>query len=126
MLKSEVDYEFEAKFVFSIGLLLMLSGSLWADTVYTYTGQPSTNFGGVDSCTNGVGECSLSGSLTYAAPLPPDARIWSSGNSPGGQNPVFVPLLSFSFTDGVHTLSGTEPFGPNGFPGAGLFLRNWT
>jgi hypothetical protein len=112
----------------SLCLLLSVFGfapSARADgfTTYTYIGQPFTDFFGGDSCSNGVGECSLSGSLNYASPLPPNARIWSIGNSPGGQNPVFVPLLSFSFTDGVHTLNGTGPFfGPNGFP-AELFLE---
>ena len=72
-------------------------------TTYTYTGQPFAPAftGGVDSCTDGVGECSLSGSLTLASPLPPNLSFLTGAVTP----------LSFSFTDGVHTLNNTDSTG---------------
>jgi hypothetical protein len=62
-------------------------------TTYTYTGQPFTNFFGVDSCTNGVGQCSLSGSVTLASALQPNSFFFTGAP------------LSFSFTDGVSTIN---------------------
>ena len=80
---------------------LAFAPSARADTTYTYTGLPFTDVFGVDSCINGVGECSLSGTITLASPLAPLS------------SPLVTPL-SFSFTDGVHTLDNTnsiaEPF----------------
>jgi hypothetical protein len=94
--------------LFGVGLICSLFAfgvvpSARADgiTTYTYTGQPfAASFtGGVDSCTNGVGECNLSGTLTLSSPLPPNL-------------PPFTPVtpLSFSFTDGVHTLTSDGTF----------------
>jgi hypothetical protein len=64
-----------------------------ANTTYTYTGQPFVGFSGTDSCSGGVGQCSISGSFTVAAPL--------------GDNFAFSEIapLSFSFTDGVTTIT---------------------
>jgi hypothetical protein len=64
-----------------------------ANTTYTYTGQPFVGFSGTDSCSGGVGECSISGSFTVATPL--------------GDNFAFSEItpLSFSFTDGVTTIN---------------------
>jgi hypothetical protein len=50
-----------------------------ADAIYTYTGQPFTNFSGGDSRTNGVGECSLFGTVTFFSPLPPNSTFSVSG-----------------------------------------------
>jgi hypothetical protein len=65
-----------------------------ANTItYTYTGNPLTIFLGSFACPP---ECSVSGSFTVAQPL--------------GPNLVFVPItpLSFSFTDGNVTLTGSN------------------
>jgi hypothetical protein len=74
-----------------------------ADATYTYTGQPFTYFQGADSCTNGVGECSLSGTVTFASPLPPNHEEPLPAGCCGSLSP-----LSFSFTDGVHTLNSSN------------------
>jgi hypothetical protein len=78
--------------LFAIGLV----PSANADTVYTYTGNPFAEFFGVDSCSMGVGECSLSGSFTVASPLP-DNRAFGA-----------ITPLSFSFTDGVNTITSAD------------------
>jgi hypothetical protein len=86
-----------------------------ADAIYTYTGQPFTNFLGGDSCTNGVGECFLSGAITFASPLLPNSVFSISGNFGGS---VVLPpnLLAFSITDGVQSFNnesvGTFDGGP--------------
>jgi hypothetical protein len=75
--------------------LVMLASVLpaSADTTYTYTGQPFVGFSGTDSCSGGVGECSISGSFTMASPL--------------GDNFAFSEITppSYSFTDGVNTIT---------------------
>jgi len=86
--------------VFGIVLICSLvafgfAPSARADAIYTYTGQPFNIFSGGDSCTNGVGECSISGTITFASPLLPNMPLTS------------VAPLSFSFTDGVNTLNNT-------------------
>jgi PEP-CTERM motif len=75
-----------------------------ADTTYTYTGQPFTNFSGADSCTNGVGECFLSGTITFASPFPSNSVFSIFGDF---DEPVALPpnLLSFSISDGVQSFS---------------------
>lgn len=85
-----------AKFVFSIGLLgllcLMLPGSLRANTLYTYTGNAFTEFSGSYACPP---ECSITGSFTVAAPLPPNmVFIQQYGDN--------IHAISYDFTDGVH------------------------
>jgi hypothetical protein len=67
-----------------------------ADTTYVYTGNPFNAWGGTDSCSMGVGECSLSGSFTVAAPLPANMAFGS------------VTPVSFSFTDGVNTITSAD------------------
>jgi PEP-CTERM motif len=74
-----------------------------ADTTYTYTGTPFTEFLGADACTAGVGECHISFSFTVASLLP-DNFVSLAGAT--GQ-PGFTPL-SFSITDGVHTLTNVD------------------
>jgi PEP-CTERM motif len=76
-------------------------------TTYTYTGQPFTSFFGNFSCANGVGECSLSGTVTFASLLPPNSEIIVPGsymNSPIPPNAVALTPLSVS-------LSAEAPFG---------------
>ncbi len=80
-------------FVICALFIIGLAPSAVADTVYTYSGQPFTTFSGVDSCINGVGECHLSGFFTVASPI-----IGAVGVTP----------LSFSFTDGVHTITKAD------------------
>lgn len=83
--------------VFSL-FLIGLAPSASADTTtYTYVGNPFTIFFFGDSCTLGVGQCSISGSFTLAAPLP-DNLPFSS---------IFPLPPMFSFTDGVTTLTQT-------------------
>jgi hypothetical protein len=105
-----------------VGMLLLgflsaivLAAPASADTVYTYTGNPFTGFQGNDACTAGVGECQLSLSFTLTSPLP--ANFGSDGFGFIAQ----VTPLSFSMTDGVHTLTqfNSAPFllvgtGPSG------------
>lgn len=86
-----------------IGVLLILSlfaislaPSASADsTTYTYVGNPFTTFYSGDSCHSGVGQCSISGSFTLAAPL--------SDNLPFSD--IFPLPTAFSLTDGVTTLT---------------------
>ena len=91
---------------------IVLAPSATADTVYTYTGNPFTEFQGTDACIGGVGECSITLSFTLAFPLP--------ANFGSGFLTLVTPL-SFSMTDGVHTLTqlNSTPFflvetGPTG------------
>jgi hypothetical protein len=67
-----------------------------ADTTYVYTGNPFNEFFGADSCSMGVGECALSGSFTVAAPLAANMAFGS------------VTPVSFSFTDGVNTITSAD------------------
>jgi hypothetical protein len=79
--------------LFAIGLAPSASADT---TTYTYVGNPFTIFfPGIDSCTLGVGQCSISGSFTLAAPLP-DNLPFSS---------IFPLPTTFSLTDGVTTLT---------------------
>jgi hypothetical protein len=73
--------------LFTIGL----APSASADAVYTYTGNAFTSFSGVDSCTSGVGECSISGSFTLSSPLPDSATF-----------PTSPTPTKYSFTDGTN------------------------
>jgi hypothetical protein len=58
-----------------------------------YTGNAFNQFSGTDSCSGGIGECSLQGSFTVANPLAPDL------------NDVAINLESFSLTDGNTTIT---------------------
>ncbi len=91
-----------ALLVFSLFAIGSAPSALADSATYTYSGQPFAPAftSGVDSCTSGVGECSLSGSLTLASPLPPNLLHYTT-----------VAPLSFSFTDGVHILDNTDSTG---------------
>jgi hypothetical protein len=87
----------------ALGLLLeyvlfaiALVPTAYADTTYVYTGNPFASFFGADSCSMGVGECSLSGSFTVAAPLGDNLALGS------------ITPLSFSFTDGVNKITSAD------------------
>jgi hypothetical protein len=87
-------------FLFSSALsILVLLMPARADTVYSYTGNPFTNgvtqFGGLTSLPFGpfTASDSVSGSFTVATPLGPALHLVT-----------FTPA-SFSFTDGVDTLT---------------------
>jgi hypothetical protein len=95
-----------AKFVFSIGLLgllcLILPGSLRADTVYTYTGNPYT------TC---FGSYASSGS-TCATPVPSlTVTIDTTLSGSALDNLAYGALggvTSFTITDGVETLTSAD------------------
>jgi hypothetical protein len=85
-----------------VGMLLLcfmsaivLAPPASADTLYTYTGNPFTQFQGTDSCTAGVGECSITLSFTLASPIPNNFGFFIAQVFP----------LSFSMSDGVHNLT---------------------
>jgi len=84
-----------AKFVFSIGLLgllcLMLPGSLRAQTIYTYTGNPYTFCGGTYTC-NGTTPFL---SITFDTSLTGAALDGLSGDN------ITATVQSLSFTDGT-------------------------
>ena len=83
--------ESAVKFLLSLGLLcLMLPCSLWADTIYTYTGNTDGLCEGVYYC-NGTRQLSMS--ITFDVPLAGDQL----DNLPLGP----VPVSSFSITDGT-------------------------
>lgn len=89
-----------------VGMLLLcslcaivLASPATADTVYTYTGNPFTFFIPPDACTEGVGECQISLSFTLASALPANFGLGFGGSV------TLVTPLSFSITDGVHTLA---------------------
>jgi hypothetical protein len=60
---------------------------------YSYTGQPFNLWEGTFSCTLGVGECGMSGSFTVATALGDNLDL------------AEVTPTSYSFTDGVQTLT---------------------
>jgi hypothetical protein len=82
---------------------IVLATPARADTTYTYTGNPFTLVQPGDSCVNGVGECRLTGSFTVSG----------TGVGPNLVNPVALFPTSFSFTDGVNTLTNLN-FAANG------------
>lgn len=69
-----------------------------ADTLFTYTyaGQPFNTWAGGDSCSGGVGECSLSVTFTLGSALGPN--LVDTTVSP----------LTYTFFDGVNTLNQTN------------------
>jgi hypothetical protein len=87
-----------------LGAILCVPGLTRADTTYTYTGQPFNQFFGTDSCSGGVGQCSLQGSFTVAGPLASDLTD------------VAINPTSFSLTDGNTTITDA-----NLYPGSFAF-----
>ncbi|MGH9510709.1 MAG: hypothetical protein ACRD2U_01090 [Terriglobales bacterium] len=89
-----------------LAFVLCLLGAVpaLADTVYTYSGNPFSNFSGTDACSAGIGECSLQGWFAVASPLAADLT-----------NAAITPE-SFSFTDGGVTITNLtvnpDPAGP--------------
>jgi hypothetical protein len=83
-----------AKFVISIGLLgllcLMLPGSLRADTLYTYTGNPFNSCSGTYA--NLDGSCSGAVSVTFDV----TGNVDGLNNVSGG----YISVTSFTFSDG--------------------------
>jgi hypothetical protein len=97
-----------------------------ADTIYTYTGQPFTNFSGLASCTNGVGACALSGTIDLASPVPANSQVVVSScveANPGdcSGHPPNVGLLSWSFTVGQHDTIDNNTL--NSYSPADIFLE---
>jgi hypothetical protein len=81
-------------FAFSV-LAIGLAPPANADTVYTYTGNVFDSFKGNFECPP---ECRIMGSFTLAQPLPPNLTF------------VTISPKSFSFTDGMVTLTPANSF----------------
>jgi hypothetical protein len=80
-------------------LLFLLIGAAFsqptfADTVYTYTGNPFNEFEGL-TCPL---DCAISGSFTVASPLPDNLALG------------LIATLAFSFTDGNITINKSSVF----------------
>ena len=75
-----------------IGALTLFAVTSRADTTYMYAGNPFNQFGGSAVCPP---QCSFSGFFTVAAPLPDSSTVG------------FAPL-TFSFTDGLSTITQTN------------------
>jgi PEP-CTERM motif len=74
-------------------------------TTYTYTGNPFTTAAAPFTTSD-----SISGSFTTSSPIAPNTGNFSSG--PFGPSVLAVPILdvtSFSFSDGVDTITDTSP-----------------
>jgi len=69
-----------------------------ADATYQYTGEPFTTWYGDDSCVSGVGECQITGTVTFASVLPDNLTIPACCS-------LDATALSWSFTDGFYTLN---------------------
>jgi hypothetical protein len=82
-----------ASLLFSLFAICFATPAHAAPITYDYTGQPFNLWGGTFSCSGGVGECEITGSFTVAAPLGDNLNLAS------------VTPLSYSFTDGVQTLT---------------------
>jgi hypothetical protein len=80
--------------ILAIVLTFAVGATARADVVYTYTGNPFTNFGGTDACPS---TCAITGSFTVAQAL--------ADNLSYDALVANVTPLAFSFTDGVHTLT---------------------
>jgi len=74
----------------SLIALTSLSAPVFADNIYTYTGNAFTYFGGSDQCPS---FCSVTGSFTVAAPLTADMPLTA------------ITPESFSFTDGSNIIT---------------------
>ena len=73
--------------------------SVFADTVYTYTGHPFTAFFGAQC----PPVCGLSGSLTFWVPLAPDIPFPGPNATPADL--IWSFPEAFSFTDGSATIT---------------------
>jgi hypothetical protein len=71
-----------------------------ADATYQYTGQAFTSWFGDDSCVADVGQCQITGTVTFASTLPDDLTVVCCT--------LNVTALSWSFTDGFYTLDQTN------------------
>ena len=69
-----------------------------ADATYQYTGQPFTSWYGGASCTKGVGQCQITGTVTFATALSDNLAMPPCCE-------VNEHALSWSFTDGFDTLT---------------------
>jgi PEP-CTERM motif len=87
--------------------VLTLAGSARADAIYSYAGSAFTNFTAPYSCSVGIGQCALSGTLTLAQALPAS----STTNIQFPAAPGDITALSWRFTDGnfVWTPSNSNP-----------------
>jgi hypothetical protein len=96
------------KLLLSLGLLcLMLPYSLWADTIYTYTGNPYANCEGVYYCSS---TSPLSMSITLDLPL--------TGDQLGRTNP----RLTASFASKIPALPYLSTLVSRPLPAFGLLL----
>jgi len=84
--------------------LISLATPAFADTTYTYSGNPFTTFQGTYSCPS---ECSITGSFTLASPLPANLALATISPS------------SYEFTDGsgafLTNLNSEAVYQPNAF-----------
>jgi hypothetical protein len=91
-------------------LVVVIASSLLAlpalaDTTYTYTGNPFTSVAGPFATSD-----SISGFFTTSSPIAPNTGNFTSG--PFSDGVLGVPILnvtSFSFSDGVDTITNTSP-----------------
>jgi hypothetical protein len=92
------------RFVSALVVLVLLSvavaTSARADATYQYTGVPFTSWSGDDSCSSGVGQCQITGTVTFANVLPDNLTVICCSTN--------VTALSWSFTDGFYTLNQTN------------------
>jgi PEP-CTERM motif len=87
---------FGALLVFSL-LALCMATPACADATYQYTGKPFTSFFGDDACVSGVGQCQITGTVTFATTLADNLSVVCCV--------LNVTALSYSFTDGFYTLN---------------------
>ena len=97
-----------------LGFFLMLAVPAFADTTYTYTGNPFDSFSGNYSCGS---ECAISGSFTVGNPLAsnPSLAVLEGENSilATGFPVSSSQVESFSFTDGNTTFDQNNSYFPN-------------
>ena len=97
-----------------LGFFLMLAVPAFADTTYTYTGNPFDSFSGNYSCGS---ECAISGSFTVGNPLAsnPSLAVLEGENSilATGFPISSSQVESFSFTDGNTTFNQNNSYFPN-------------
>jgi hypothetical protein len=88
---------------FCLLLLAFVAPRSKADATYTYTGNAFTGFFGSDSCSGGIGECQVTGTVTLAAPLAPNMNVVCCG--------INVTPVSFSFSNGAQTITNLNGLG---------------
>ena len=97
-----------------LGFFLMSAVPAFADTTYTYTGNPFDSFSGNYSCGS---ECAISGSFTVGNPLAsnPSLAVLEGENSilATGFPISSSQVESFSFTDGNTTFNQNNSYFPN-------------